>query len=333
MRMNKEILIFSHESDIDGLNAVVLAKIAFDQVDYVLFPNVEILEKNFREYLASGRLKKYQKIYITDLALYEPSLTMVRESSFKEKVKVFDHHKRSLDDQMDKYSFTKIVDKDERGKRCGTDLFYEYLVKSHEINQSRALDEFVELTRLEDTWEWKQAGSFGEKAHDLAILLNILGIEDYINAIVSKLLDNPLTFELNQKEKELAKCKKEEYENILQSILSSMEYLKDENNHKFGIVFAPYEYRNELAEYIRKNNNPEDIQYLIVVAMNKGEYGQKSYRSIDEDFDVNEVAMRHGGGGHKGASAVNITKEQKEKSRSLPKKEALKYLADSRYTM
>jgi len=67
--------------------------------------------------------------------------------------------------------------------------------------------------------------------------------------------------------------------------------------------------------------------------MNKGEFGQKSYRSVDEDFDVNEVAMRHGGGGHKGASAVNITKEQKEKSRSLPKKEALKYLADSKYTM
>jgi len=244
MRMHKEILIFSHESDIDGLNAVVLAKIAFDQVDYVLFPNVEILEKTFREYLESGRLKKYQKIYITDLALYEPSLTMVADSSFKEKVKVFDHHKRSLDDQMDKYSFTKIVDKDEKGKRCGTDLFYEYLVKSHAIHRSKVLDEFVELTRLEDTWEWKQAGPFGEKAHDLAILLNVLGIEDYINAIVSKLLDNSLTFELNQKEKELVKCKKEEYENILQSMLSSMEYLKDENNHKFGIVFAPYEYRN-----------------------------------------------------------------------------------------
>ncbi len=223
------------------------------------------------------------------------------------------------------------MDKDEKGKRCGTDLFYEYLVKNHAIHQSKALDEFVELTRLEDTWEWKQAGHMGQKAHDLAILLNALGKEGYLRTIISKRLDSMNSFKFTEKEKERIQHKKEEYENILQSIILSMEYMKDENNHKFGIVFAPYEYRNELAEYIKENKNPQKIKYLIVVALDKGEFGQKSYRSIDEDFDVNKVANEHGGGGHKGASAVNITKEQKEKSQSLPRTEVLKYLADSKY--
>ena len=67
--------------------------------------------------------------------------------------------------------------------------------------------------------------------------------------------------------------------------------------------------------------------------MNKGEFGQKSYRSIDESFDVNEVAVMHGGGGHPGAASVNITEEQKAKALVLTKKEGLKYLADSKYSI
>lgn len=67
--------------------------------------------------------------------------------------------------------------------------------------------------------------------------------------------------------------------------------------------------------------------------MNNGEFGQKSYRSIDEGFDVNEIAMLHGGGGHLEAASVNITEEQKSKALVLSKKEGLKYLADSNYLL
>lgn len=331
--MNKKNIIFSHESDVDGLNCIVLGKVALDELDYVLVPNVEKLEEVFREYIESGKLDRYNKIFVTDLALYDPSLTMVSKSSFKDKVQVFDHHKRALDDHMNRYTFTTIIDEDENGKRCGTDLFYEYLTQNHLLEKNKAIDEFVEFTRLEDTWEWKKEGNIGEKAHDLAILFNALGIEKYLSTMLSKLRNNPTSFEFEKEEVELIQNKKDEYNKKLQTIMAYVEYLMDENNHKFGIVFADYEYRNELAEYIKKNKNPESIQYLIIVALDKGEFGQKSYRSIDENFDVNEVAMIHGGGGHKGASAVNITKEQKETALTLPKKEALKYLANSKYSI
>ncbi len=331
--MNEKTILFSHESDIDGLNCVILGKIAFQKLDDILVPNVEKLEQVFRTYIESGKLDSYHRIYVTDLALYDPSLTMVSNSSFKNKVQIFDHHKRAIDDNMNRYPFTKIMEEDEKGKRCGTDLFYEYLVQNNFIQKNKKLDEFVELTRLEDTWEWKKAGTASEKAHDLAILLNVLGVEDYLSTVYLKLLNDTGSFEFEKEEIELVQKKKAEYEKKLQDIMSSAEYLTDEENHKFGIVFADYEYRNELSEFVRKNKNPEGIQYLIIVAMNKGEFGQKSYRSIADDFDVNEVAMRHGGGGHKGASAVNITKEQKEKASKLPKREALKYLADSKYSV
>lgn len=157
-------LIFSHESDIDGLGSIVLAKLAFEKVDYVLFPNVKKLELSFREYLDSGYFEKYDKVYITDLALYDPSLTIVANSSLKDKVLIFDHHQRAIDDNMNRYSFTKIVEEDKRGKRCGTDLFYEYLLQNNLIPKSKKMSEFVELTRLEDTWAWKNSGSIGQKS-------------------------------------------------------------------------------------------------------------------------------------------------------------------------
>ncbi len=151
--------------------------------------------------------------------------------------------------------------------------------------------------------------------------------------MISKLSNDSFSFQLDDEEKNIIQIKKEEYDKLLQSIMLSSEYFLDEKQNKFGIVFADYEYRNELAEYIKKMNNPESIKYFIVVAMDQGEFGQKSYRSIDEKFDVNEVAVAHGGGGHPGAASVNITKEQKAKVLMLSKKEGLKYLADSNYTI
>lgn len=329
--MNK-ILLFSHESDIDGLGSVVLGLISFNQLDYILCPNNEKLELKFRDYLEKGELDQYDNIYITDLALYDPSLSIVNESKLRNKIHVFDHHQKSIDDHMNRYEFTKIVEQDDKGKRCGTDLFYQYLKEYNLIGENKAIEEFVELTRLEDTWEWKNSKIIGEKAHDLAILFNAIGLEEYISRMTSKLLENPLSFEFNDEEKNIIQIKKDEYNKKLKSIMESTEYFFDEKQNKFGIVYASYQYRNELAEYIRENNNPENIKYFIIVAMDKGEFGQKSYRQIEEKFDVNEVAVMHGGGGHPGAAGVNITEEQRDKALVLSKREGLRFLAESSYT-
>ena len=43
--------------------------------------------------------------------------------------------------------------------------------------------------------------------------------------------------------------------------------------------------------------------------------------------------MLHGGGGHPAAASVNITEDQKQKALALTKKESLKYLADSKFSV
>lgn len=83
--MNK-YLIFNHQSDIDGINCVILAKLAFLNVDYELCSNFNSLSSIFKYYLDNDLFKQYDKIYITDLALQESLLSIVANSNLKNKL-------------------------------------------------------------------------------------------------------------------------------------------------------------------------------------------------------------------------------------------------------
>ncbi len=327
-----KIIIFSHESDIDGLGSVILGKLAFGVIDYVLCPNINVLEIKFREMVETGKLYEYDNIFITDLSLYKPAADIVKNDSIlSDKVLVFDHHKSAIDDGYNIYKFETIIVSDENGKkRCGTDLFYEYLLSKKYLNRKPIIDEFVELTRLEDTWGWQKNGSIGIKAHDLAILFNTIGIEQYIDIIYAKLLYES-NFDFTIDEKEIIENRKKEYLASLKQIWTEVEFFKDDLNNKYAALYADYELRNELSEYA-KSLKIDGLKYLIVVALEKGEFGQKSYRSIEENFDVGKIARIHGGGGHVGAAAVNITEMQRNHALSLMKinkRDSLKYLVDN----
>ena len=335
MGKQEKVIIFSHENDIDGLGNIVLGKIAFGDVDYVLASNVNVLEAKFRERLENGSLYQYDRIFVTDLALYDPSLEMVsKDPVLSRKVLVFDHHKSAINEGCDRYDFTTIMEVDENGvKRCGTDLFYAYLCSAGLLLRTKALDEFVELTRLEDTWEWKKTGEQGLKAHDMAILFNGIGIDSYIKSMFIKVHTNDSFIQFTEKEKNIIADKKAEYLATLQRIWNEAEYFVDEYENKFAGVFADYEYRNELGEYVR-GLNENGLKYLVLIALEKGAFGQKSYRAIANGFDVGKIAEAHGGNGHPAAASVNITEEQKEKSlilRKTNKRDSIKYLIQSSY--
>lgn len=326
--MNR-IKIFSHGSDIDGLGSVILGKIAFKEIEYELFPDPQNLQENFKKYIEDRMLYDFDQMYITDLALYDPALEMLNDDdNLKNKVLIFDHHKGAIDAHCDRYEYTTIKIVDDNGKKkCGSELFYEYLCKNGLINKTSLLDFFVELVRLEDTWEWGSNGDKGIMAHDLAILFNSINREEYVDRMIKKLtniVNNEFVFD--DYEKQLIKNKKDECSEAVQNAMNEIEFFTDELGNKFGIVFSKYEFRNEIPEYIRMIGNPEKIKYIIIAAMDKGENGQKSYRVIEDGFDVNEIAKLHGGGGHASAAAVPITSEQKKRALSLSKRDGLEYL-------
>ena len=105
-----KVLLFSHESDADGIGSVVLGKIVFNDLDCLLFQDPDDLEVNFRKMITSGELDKYDMIYITDLSLMEPAISMVNNCDLKNKLLIFDHHQRAIDAGLRKYPFITVIE-------------------------------------------------------------------------------------------------------------------------------------------------------------------------------------------------------------------------------
>ena len=326
----EKVMIYSHKNDIDGLGCIILAKLAFGEIAYALVSNTAELETKFNELY--GKDASYNSIYITDLSLTKQTLENIKaDAELSKKIRVFDHHISAIKEGCNDYEFTTIIDKDSNGKkRCGTDLFYEYLTTNGYLNKTLALDEFVELTRLEDTWEWKNNGEKGQQAHDLAILFNSIKLDNYRKNMTNKLQNNKKRFYFTKEEIKKIRRKKQFDALMLQKIWNDAEIFTDESENTFAALFADYELRNELAEYVRKLNI-EKLKYLVIIALEKGLFGQKSYRAIEDGFDVGSIAESHGGGGHEAAASVNITEEQKVYALTLKKRPSLDYLVNSNY--
>ncbi len=92
-----KILLFTHKSDIDGMGNVILAKLAFQNVEYVLCETFN-LQNEIEKYYESKEIYNFDKVFVTDLWLEEPMLTKVaKDEKLKNKFFVFDHHKSALE--------------------------------------------------------------------------------------------------------------------------------------------------------------------------------------------------------------------------------------------
>ena len=326
-----KIMIYSHKADIDGVGCIVLAKCAFPNVDFKLCKNVVELEETVREDILNHKLDEYSAIYVTDLALYEPALSMAyNDEDIRKKIVVIDHHQRSIDDGCDKYDFVNVAIRIDGRKTCATELFYRYLFMKNFLRYSESSFNFVEHVRQEDTWEWDDGTSFGKTSHDLSLLFDVKGIDYFIATMVERIKENK-DFKMTDEEQKVIDEYKRKINIELGYYRTKIEFFVDEYGNKFGAVFAPYYLRNEIPEMIRKEKM--DISYFITVNLDNTKYGQKSYRIVNGGCSLNEIARIHGGGGHKESAHVLITKEQKEKLETIDSpRDALWFIVNESYS-
>lgn len=284
----------------------VLAKLAFEEVEYVLCETFN-LQNEITKYYNNEKIYDYDKIFVTDLWLEEPTLSKVaNDKRLKDKFFVFDHHKSALEGDFNKYSFTTIRISDEKGMCSGTSLFYEYLTKNKFIDKRiEGIKEFSELTRKYDTWEWKTKYN-EEIPHELTLLFDTVGCDNYIKLMFEKLRNNKNNFTFKKIEKMLIDNKRKQAQEKLVNYAKKV-YYTEVLGLKAGIVFIDYEYRNDLAEYFRTNNFAMDFAMLIAL-----DYGTISYRSIRENINVRIIAETFGGKGHDKTASSPISEEQKK---------------------
>lgn len=302
-----KVLLFTHKSDIDGMGTAVLSKLAFDEVDYLLCETFN-LQNEIAKYYDNGSIYNYDKIFVTDLWLEEPTLSKVaKDEQLNDKFFVFDHHKSALEGNFNKYPFTTIRISNEQGLCSGTSLFYEYLVTNSFIDSTiRKIKDFSELTRKYDTWEWKTKYN-NEMPHELTLLFDSVGCDGYIKLMFEKLrnLANR-DFQFNELERMLIDNKINQVQEKLSNYARKV-YYREILGLKAGIVFIDYEYRNDLAEYFRQHNFDMDFAMLIAL-----DYGTISYKNVKDNVNVRLIAEAMGGKGHDKAASSPISEEQKK---------------------
>ena len=299
-----KVLIFTHKNDIDGMGNAVLSKIAFDNVDYVLCETFDLIDK-VNEYINTNKIYEYDKIFITDLCLDEKTLGFINENEkLKNKIQIIDHHRTYDNEKYTKYPFVKVQIQNNKGICCATSLFYEYLIENEYLTKNKITEEFVELTRQHDTWEWKTIYN-NEKARELAILFDCLGTEGYINFMYNKLITDK-EFNFNDIETLLINNKKIVITDAIEGYLNNI-YYREILGMKAAIIFINYEFRNELAEYLRENKY--DIDFVMMVSIDRGVV---SYRRVKDNVSVRKVAEYFNGKGHDAAATNPITSNDKE---------------------
>lgn len=235
--------------------------------------------------------------YITDISVSDKIAKRISEEC--DNFYLLDHHSTAL--ELNKYDWciVSVANKETGIKTSGTELYYNWLVYGGFLQQSEALDRFVELVRNYDTWRWTELGEAGVICKQINDLLYLYGRDKFIDWCIYEInkdvfpalyYDDMLLLETKQKE--IDKYVEEKNEQIIFSELCGREC---------GFVFAE-KYASELGNRLCELH-PE-IDFVAMINM-----GNKtvSYRTVKDDIDLGKIAKMFGGGGHPKAAGSEFS--------------------------
>lgn len=290
--------LYTH-NDLDGVSCGILAKCAFgDRID-VRYLSLNGLNYQVGKYLDRAVIQDNPDdlLFITDLTvnseLEERLDQYVRAGG---QVRLIDHHKTA--EYFNAYPWAQVILHHEDGRLASaTSLFYEYLTHHEFLSRTESLDQFVELVRLYDTWQWEAENKLAAKR--LNDLFFMLSIDEFEVKMVERLQNEP-SFTFNDFEEKILDMEDHKIERyirrkkreLIQAFIGS---------ECVGIVHAE-SYHSELASEL--GTIYPHLDYIAILNMG----GRKmSLRTNHDHIDVSSVAMRYGGGGHAKASGCTMS--------------------------
>ncbi|CAM4005458.1 DHH family phosphoesterase [Mesobacillus thioparans] len=292
--------LFTH-NDLDGVACGILFRLAFGEKADIRYNSVSELNFQMEKYFErmNERMKKEDHLYITDLSVNQEITERInRFVSEGGKANLIDHHKTAL--HFNDYSWGFVKVEDESGSlTSAASLVYEYLISNEHLAQRGALDEFVELVRQYDTWEWDIHQNF--KAKNLNDLFFMVSIEDFEERMISRLQTGD-EFEFDEFEQKLLEMEEDKIQRYIRR--KKREIIQMEHDGLFGGVVHAESYHSELGNELGK----EFPQLDYIAILNVG--GRKiSFRTIHDHVDVSALAGKFGGGGHAKASGCTLNGE------------------------
>ncbi|QOR65020.1 oligoribonuclease [Cytobacillus suaedae] len=291
------IKLFS-DSDLDGIGCGLVAKLAFGDEVEVAYCSYRNLNERVERFIDDPENNDAQ-IYITDLAVNEDIEKKLAERFKKGKhVQMVDHHVTAMHFNQYDWGFVQPEYEDGR-KTCATSLYYEFLLEKNLITSSPALEEFIELVRQYDTWEWEANENTAAKR--LNDLFFIISMEQFETEMLERLKTQE-SFSLNDTENMILDIEEEKIERYINAKNRQLvqTFVGD---YCVGIVHAE-RYLSELGNALAKLNPHIDLITLVNVGTKK-----LGFRTIYDHVDVSAFAKQFGGGGHPKASGATLTKE------------------------
>jgi oligoribonuclease NrnB/cAMP/cGMP phosphodiesterase (DHH superfamily) len=301
--------LFTH-NDLDGIGCSIVARFAFGENVEVRFNSVDGLNREVERFLErrKRKRKKNEFLFITDLSVHEANgnrLTEFVQSG--NNVKLIDHHKSAL--HLNQYPWAAVNVTYEDGRLASaTSLFYDYLHQQGWIRPTETLNQFVELVRQYDTWEWE--ANDNPQAKRLNDLFFMWSIDEFEDKMLERLKVQG-GFSFNEFEEKLLELEDDKIERYIRRKKRELVQTFIENRC-VGIIHAEL-YHSELSSELGKEN--PHLDYIAILNMG----GRKvSLRTIHDEVDVSEIAGQYGGGGHAKASGCPLTVEAYEEFVKAP---------------
>ncbi|MBW8348777.1 oligoribonuclease [Bacillus sp. IITD106] len=292
--------LLSH-NDLDGVGCGILAKLAFGKEVKVRYNSVSGLDREVEWFFDNENKDTF--LFITDLSVNEENEKRLDEFYQRGgRVQLLDHHKTS--DHFNQYDWGSVVVEDEDGKlTSATSLFYEYLVAHQLMESSSAVEEFVELVRQYDTWEWER--NENHQAHRLNALFFLVSIEEFEEKMIHRLKTSD-HFDFSEFEAKILEMEEHKIERYISR--KKREIVQTEVGGLYaGVVYAE-SYHSELGNELGKEF--PHLDYIAILNMGGKRMG---FRTIHDHVDVSEIASHFGGGGHAKASGCSLVDEAYKK--------------------
>jgi len=292
--------LFTH-NDLDGVACGILFKLAFGERVDVRYNSVSGLNFQVERYFErmNDRMKKEDLLFITDLSVNSEMAEKINEFVLAGgKAKLIDHHKTAL--HFNDYTWGDVKVADQNGMlTSAASLVYEYLVNENHLQKNGSVDEFVELVRQYDTWDWDILKNY--KAKNLNDLFFMVSIEDFEERIVPRLQAGE-HFEFDEFEQKLLEMEEDKIDRYIRR--KKREIVQINTNGLYGGIVHAESYHSELGNELGKEFS--HLDYIAI--LNLG--GKKiSFRTIHDNVDVSAVAGEFGGGGHAKAAGCSMNDE------------------------
>lgn len=301
-----KIKLFTH-TDLDGVSCAIVAFAAFGQENVdVSYCNYHDINEKFAAFLDSREYKQFEHVYITDISINGENAERLDEYYRENLIKpsLLDHHDV---DWLNEYDWATVLHTHGNGAATsGTSMLFEELV--HIMGNLPnlpliALQNYVEIVRKYDTWEWKALGDNVPVSFDK--LFWFYGRDRWISFMMYRLLESGRIDQLNEADINILSILEEKYRAYVQKLNSNI-YHMNVGRYRAGIVFAE-EYISEAGNALHEMNPGFDLIILVNLKSKK-----VSYRTMYDNVDVGKVAQFFGGGGREKTAGSELKDKQLE---------------------